>query len=860
MKTVLLATSALALALPSAAFAAEPAPAAPTADPDAPPATATDIIVTGTRTTGTRAADSAAPIQILGASTIENVGQRDLRQVLGQSLPSLGAQSFGGDAANLTLNVALRGISPNDTLVLVNGKRRHFTANLAVLGGSPYSGAATTDLSFIPTGSIGRVEVLQDGAAAQYGSDAIAGVVNIILRNDDHGGQLSLTGGQFYKGDGKTAEASFNKGFKLGERGFLNLTGEYRFHDYTQRGTYDYRFFNPDGTLRSTVSPLNANGLKGAPNYPYVNRILGDARYQIWSLAFNAGYDVSDNVHAYAFGSYGRRTASARQNYRAPSRYTGTDANGGTVVPFPNGFTPRIALDEEDFSLTTGLSGDLGGWQWDGSLTYGRVADALYTRDSINAATWLPIQKASTTPVRPQTDYYDGTLTNSEWVADLGATREIALGLAKPLTLALGAQYRVGHYGIQNGELGSYYNGGPAAYPGFGPSDAGVNGRKTWAGYIDAALDPVTGLHLDLAGRYEHYSDFGSVWTGKATARYDFSPAFALRGTVSNGFRAPTLAEEYYSSTNVSPNSIYAQLAPNSPAVAALGFGKLRPEKSTNFSAGFVAHPGDNVQLTVDAYQIKITNRIVASGGIVGYSSGFGSNGVVSSAVLSTLAARGLISSTDPTVVAASGYSFFGLNLFTNGADTRTRGVEATLTATSRFDSGDRIDWSLGFNYNRTKLTRVASLPAAVYNATFGQTSLLTANAIDALTTATPRVKLIAGALFNHGPLSLNLRETLYGTTRQHVSLDGTGSGNTVIGTPTTLITDVNLGWKVTPAFRLDLGANNVLNHKATTVQNVNNGGVLQPADGSNVYDRPSSLAPWGINGGYYYARVTLSF
>jgi iron complex outermembrane receptor protein len=151
-------------------------------------------------------------------------------------------------------------------------------------------------------------------------------------------------------------------------------------------------------------------------------------------------------------------------------------------------------------------------------------------------------------------------------------------------------------------------------------------------------------------------------------------------------------------------------------------------------------------------------------------------------------------------------------------------------------------------------------LPAAVYNATFGQTSLLTANAIDALTTATPRVKLIAGALFNHGPLSFNLRETLYGTTRQHVSLDGTGSGNTVIGTPTTLITDVNLGWKVTPAFRLDLGANNVLNHKATTVQNVNNGGVLQPADGSNVYDRPSSLAPWGINGGYYYARVTLSF
>lgn len=860
MKSAYLLTSALALATPGVAYAAAPAPEPAIANADAPPATDTDIIVTGTRTTGTRAADSAAPIQIVGASSIDNVGQRDLRQVLGQNLPSLGTQSFGGDAANLTLNVALRGISPNDTLVLVNGKRRHFTANLAVLGGSPYSGAATTDLSFIPTGSIGRVEVLQDGAAAQYGSDAIAGVVNIILRNDDHGGQLSLTGGQFYKGDGKTVEASFNNGFKLGDRGFLNITGEYRFHDYTQRGTYDYRFFNPDGSLRSTVSALNAAGLKGAPNYPYVNRILGDARSQLWNLAFNAGYDVTDGVHAYAFGNYGRRTASARQNYRAPSRYTGTDANGQTVVPFPNGFTPRIALDEEDFSLTAGLSGEADGWTWDGSLTYGRVADALYTRDSINAAVWLPVQKASAVPVRPQTNYYDGTLTNSEWVADLGLTHEVDLGLAKPLTLAIGGQYRDGKYGIQNGELGAYYQGGPAAYPGFGPSDAGTNGRRTWAGYIDAALDPTEGLHVDLAGRYEHYSDFGSVWTGKATARYDFSSAFGLRGTVSNGFRAPTLAEQYYSSTNVSPNSIYAQLAPNSPAVAALGFGKLKPEKSTNLSAGFVAHPGGSLQLTVDAYQIKITNRIVASGGIVGYSGGFGTNGVVSPAVLATLAARGLIASTDPAVVAASGYSFFGLNLFTNGADTRTRGVEATLNATTRLDGGDRIDWSLGFNYNRTKVTRIASLPAAVYNAAFGQTTLLTRNALDALTTATPRVKVIAGALVSHGPLSLNLRETLYGVTRQHVSLDGTGSGNTVVGTPTTLITDINLGWKATSAFRIDVGANNLLNHKATTAPSVVNGGVAQPVDGSNVLDRPLSLAPWGINGGYYYARVTLSF
>ncbi len=228
MKHYLLATSALVMALPSVAYAADQEPSG-------------EIIVTGTRQTGMKAADSAAPIQLIGAQALQSVGQQDLTQVLAQSLPSLNFQGFGGDTANLTLSAALRGISPNDTLVLINGKRRHTTANLAVLGGSPYSGSATTDLSFIPTGAISRIEVLQDGAAAQYGSDAIAGVVNIITKNADHGGTLSVTGGSNYQDGGKTASASANIGFGLGDKGFVNVTAEYKFHDYTQHGTYDRR-------------------------------------------------------------------------------------------------------------------------------------------------------------------------------------------------------------------------------------------------------------------------------------------------------------------------------------------------------------------------------------------------------------------------------------------------------------------------------------------------------------------------------------------------------------------------------------------------------------------------------------------
>ncbi|EGD60422.1 TonB-dependent receptor [Novosphingobium nitrogenifigens DSM 19370] len=852
-RSLLATTGVLALALVAGTARAEtgetPTPATGTATPGADP----QIIVTGTRTTGTRAADSSAPIQIVGQSAFQNVGQQDLRQVLAQSLPSLNFQSFGGDAANLTLTAALRGISPNDTLVLINGKRRHFTANLAVLGGSPYSGSATTDLSFVPTSSIGHVEVLQDGAAAQYGSDAIAGVVNIILKNADHGGSLSVTGGQYYNGDGKTFEAALNTGFKLGDRGFANVTAEYRFHDYSRRGTYDHRYFNTDGSLKSSASARDAAGVLNNSSTPYVNTISGDSHYSLFNVALNAGYALTDGIDAYAFGSYGNRVASSNENYRPASRVVGTDATGVTIVPFPTGFTPRIGLREQDFSLTAGLKGDLAGWKWDASGTYGRDAAALYTLDSANAAAWLPIQKATTGAVAPQRNFYDGTLTNSEWSVDLDVTRDFDIGLAKPLTFAFGGQYRYDSYGIKAGEPASTYAGGAASYAGFSDTDAGVNGRKAYAAYIDVAADPVAGLHVDLAGRFEHYSDFGDEWTGKVNARYDFSPAFALRGTVSNGFRAPTLAEEYYSSTNVSPNSTYAQLPPNSRAVAALGFGALKPEKSTNFSVGFVAHPTHAIQLTVDAYQIRIRDRIVASGALVGYSKGWGTDGIVSQAIYDTILARGIQS--------GENLSYLGINIFANGADTRTRGIEATLTTSTRFSASDHVDWSLGFNYNQTTIQRTYGLPAAVYNAAFNQTTLLSPNAIDALTSATPKVKVIGNALITHNNLSLNLRGTIYGRTSQHISLDGTGTGDLINRTPTAFIADVDLGWKVTRAVRLDVGANNVFNRKASTVANVSDGaGGVTPADGSNVYARPISNTPWGINGGYYYARATFLF
>jgi iron complex outermembrane receptor protein len=836
---ILLANSALVLFAPIAAHAADAPVAAETAS------TASDIIVTGTRTTGTHAADSAAPIEIIGTSTFQNVGQPDLSQILAQSLPSLNFQGFGYDTANLTLSVALRGLSPNDTLVLVNGKRRHFTANLSVDGGSPYTGSATTDLSFIPTASIARIEILQDGAAAQYGSDAIAGVVNIILKDADHGGAWNVTGGQFYAGDGKSASTSLNYGFKLGDRGFLNLTGEYKFHDYTQRGGADQRYYDANGNLTAT-NPVIVAGLQSNPDAPNVNHIVGDARYTLYNVGFNAGYDLTDNVHAYAFGSYGNRTARSYENYRPANKAVAVTSLGATVYPYPSGFNPQEGFREEDFSFTAGLKGALSGWNWDLSQTYGRDSDAIYTLNSVNYTTYAADQATSPTLITPQQNFYDGTLVNSEWSTDLDVARDFDVGFAKPVTLAFGGQYRYDRYEIQAGEANSYIGGGVASLPGLAPVNAGIDGRKAYAGYVDVAIQPITPFKLDLAGRYEHYSDFGSVWTGKATARYDISPAFALRGTVSNGFRAPTLAEQYYTAINISPNSAYGQIQADSPTAQALGFNKLKPERSTNFSVGFVAHPAPRLQITADAYEIQLRDRIVASGSILGVAGGT----IYSQNVLNALSNLG--------VTGQGGVVYEGINIFANGANTNTKGIEATANYATNFGSAGNVDWTLGFNYNTSKATYVAGLPAAVANAGLGQTQLLTANSISALTTATPKVKTIFNALYSNGRFSLNLRETVYGSASEWVSPDGTGSGTgaTLEHIATTAITDINVGYKLTSAIRLDFGANNLFDKKAPVVPNY--AGV--PADGSNVFQAPLQFTPWGINGGYYYAKATFTF
>ena len=584
-----------------------------------------ELIVTGTRQSGIAAAESAAPIQILSKQALDSLASSpDLLSALSQVVPSLNLEAYGFDQEAQTLMVRLYGLSPNHVLILVNGKRRHTTANLAVDNGDVYQGGANVDMNFIPVDAIDHIEVLTQGAAAQYGTDAIAGVINIILKKDPTGGSLSATYGHYYQNGGNNEDVSGNLGMQPFSGAFLNITGEVHDHGRSNETALDERVVNP----ANLASYPNSN-LPQIPGYPYLNKSVGDAEQHLEIMSFNSGVTLEDSTQFYLFGTYGAKHMASYENYRLPSKvcypeypFTSAniaDGNAGDCepnanYPFPNGFNPQDAIQEVDYQVTGGFKGTAFGWNWDISSGYGRDHINVYTLDSANAGLF-GITGTPTT----LTNFYDGLLVTSQWATTLDVSRDFNVGLPSPLNLAWGSEYRRESYQIGAGVPSSWQDGGAQSYPGFAPTDAGTHFRENIAAYLDLATKPVDALRIDVAGRFEHYSDFGNATVGKFTTRYDFTPEFAVRGTVQNGFRAPTLAEEYYSSTDVTPTSAFVQLPPNSAGGKLLGLGNgLQPEKSLNYSVGLVFRPQEAMTVTLDLYQIAITNRIVGSGSLVG--------------------------------------------------------------------------------------------------------------------------------------------------------------------------------------------------------------------------------------------------
>jgi iron complex outermembrane receptor protein len=801
-----------------------------------------EIIVTGTRQGGMQAAESPVPIQIISRDALQLVAAgSDLMSTLAQLIPSMTMQAYGVDMAAQTLQAKLRGLNPNHVLVLIDGKRRHTTANIAVAAGSAYQGGAGVDLNFIPIDAIDHIEVLTEGAAAQYGTDAIAGVINIITKKSYRGAGIAGTYGSYDGGGGETGDVSGNLGFEPSSSGYLNVTGEVRSHGRSNQGGIDERVINP-----TNLGVYPGSNMPGVPGYPYINMIEGDAEIRTALASIKAGWETASGTELYAFATYGDKRAASYENYRLPTKLHYTDpVTGITHYPYPLGFNPQEATREQDFSLTAGAKGATSVWRWDLSTVYGRDRLELYTRDSANAGIYNSTGRST-----PST-YYDGTLQMTQWTTTIDVDRDFDAGLAAPLNAAFGGEYRRETYSIGGGIPASYELGGAQSYPGFSPADAGSNGRRNVAAYVDLSGKLLDRMSLDAAGRFEHYSDFGSATVFKFAGRWDASPVFAIRGTLSDGFRAPTMAEEFYSSTTVTPTTAFVQMPPNSPGGKLLGLGNgLRPEKSVNSSLGIVFRPSASLNMSLDLYQISISSRIVGSGHLVGSSGG----AVVAPNIIDAIVANG--NQLDPDVMAKG---VTGINVFTNGINTRTRGGDLTLALPVEWDLG-RVTYSIGATYNDTVITRVRATPPQL-----GSTPLFDATAVSDLTTANPKYIVNLGALGQFGKLTFNLVEKIYGPSSEYENDDGDNPTGllqyfrTRMGV--TPITNVDLSYQWTPGLKVTIGANNLFNRfpptlNATLLAHVNS---FDYGDNLGVQHYPS-FSPFGINGGYYFAKASLQF
>ena len=838
------------------------------------------VIVTGTRMTGLTASNSAAPITVIGNDALTSVGEPNLIASLSLNLPSFEAEAHGGDTGTLTMSARLRGLSPNDTLVLVNGKRRHATANLHVLPGA-YQGAATTDLDLIPPSAIDHIEVLQDGAAAQYGSDAIAGVVNIILKHNNTGGNFAVTGGQYYEGDGKSHDFVGNKGFDLGGKGFLSITAERRFRDFTNRNGPDARVTNAAGVVLPTVT-YDATRLVG---FPIVGANVGDPTSQLTTLFYNSEYEVRPNLTLYSHGSYGHRNAKSIGGFRTPDQAgfialqyshlqflppgspnpgcgngitpanginpcyqripSGTYTTPGALIFSSIGFRPQISMLEDDYSYTFGGKGEIDGWTWDLAGTYGKDVNKIYTTNSGNGSLWV------NTHLSP-TNFYDGSFIASELTGNLDITKNFDVGLASPLSVAFGFEFRRNTYAITEGKPDSYYGIGAANFPGFGPTSVLSRSRKNYSQYIDLTVSPIDNLQIDIAGRHEHYTDFGDATVGKITTRYDFNPAIAIRGTVATGFRAPTLQESYYTQTNVTPTAATVTLGPNSAGAQAEGIPPLGPERSVNYSVGLVAHPWDHFSATVDFYSIRLGNRIVGTGTAPCKSN----NVIIGQAVCNAITVNGNV--LDPSVTST------GTTVFTNSVSTLTHGVDLTVNYRSDFGKWGTVNWTGAATWGETTISHLQPSPPGLAGVTL-QTPTSLAN----LSSLSPKFKFVLGARWNRDAWTINVREVIYGPTLAYVTPGAGGTASLPVSqvvnglnyyqfkTPTAAITSLEISYAFTNNVNLSLGANNLFDKKAPVLGLQTNG---RPLDNTTVFYAAQNHTPWGINGGYFFARVNLTW
>jgi iron complex outermembrane receptor protein len=660
------------------------------------PASVDEVVVTATRRPeGVGALQSPVPVGVVRGEALAQRGFADLSRALEFLDPSVNYNRAATTAtAASTRPVTLRGLAPDQVLVLVNGKRRHASAILNT-NNSIGRGSAPVDLNMIPQAAIERVEILRDGAGAQYGSDAIAGVVNIILRQDASGGLAGLQAGVTSQGDGADGMIFGRGGFDLGGQGHLMLTAQVRHQDPTNRANVDRRF--------------------GRVTYE-----IGDPKVTDYNLAFDGGYQPAGLGEFYLFGTGGYRESESAGGFRTPS-----------TAPqlYPRGYVAHIRPQIADFGITGGWRGELApAWRLDLSHTIG------FDRANFQATNTANLSLLAAGLPTP-TQFDAGGVTYRQHVTDALLTH--SWDVLQGLNLALGAQHRLEIYRIRQGEAAASFGSGADGFPGFEPRNPVDASRTAYAGFVDLELAATRALSLGAAGRFDHYSDFGGAATWKTNARYAALDWLALRATAGTGFRAPSMPQQYFSAvtnnlTTTGALVTVGTLPVTDPVARALGAVPLKPERSRNWSAGFVLTPRSNLYLTFDAYEIRIRDRIALSEQLGG------------PAVTAILRSAGIS-------------NFQQVRFFTNAVDTTTRGVTVEARWATKLGTLADLDLSAGYGRFTPHLDKLRGNPA------LPSLPLLATKSLVFLTTGQPADKLTFSSSLSRGPFQLDLDVTRFG-------------------------------------------------------------------------------------------------
>ncbi|MGE6221245.1 TonB-dependent receptor [Nubsella zeaxanthinifaciens] len=843
----------------------------------------TEIVVTGTRSSGRSKIDTPVPVDLIPlAQVTNNVGQVDINQILTFVAPSFqSSRQAISDGTDHVDPAQLRGLGPDQVLVLVNGKRRHQSA-LVNVNGTVNRGTVGTDMNAIPATAVEKIEILRDGAAAQYGSDAIAGVINIVLKSKE-GLSGNVSTGEYITSydknyavnfsngkeksvnvhDGLTAQFGLNYGVKLGGKGFLNVTGEFVSRGQTNRtGTYTGQVF--PAVLGQTDDQVIAS--KGLTRDDFDMRI-GNSKVKGGGLVVNAAYPVNDNLEIYAFGGWNNKKGNAAGFYRYPNgvpllNAAAVTATGlaNTVIRdnvfkvYPNGFLPEINSDVTDISFAAGVRGKaFTNWHYDLSNVYGKNIFDYGVDNSVNYT-----QAIGTSNFQRKFDAGGNSFAQN--TSNLDFSRKYD-NVMSGLNLAFGAEFKLDKFGTRAGEEASWKNFntqavgvalGSQVFAGFFPKDAGSFTRNSFAFYADAELDFTKAWVVSGAVRLEKYSNFTQTPINfKLASRYKITDKIAFRGAISTGFRAPSLQQSYYSKTNtlfVTVGGVQtpvesATLPNDSQAAKILGIPTLKPETSTNFSLGATAQLG-KLELTVDAYQIDIKDRIILTNN---FTAGSDAN----------LAAQ-------LTAVGAN-----TANFFTNAIDTRSKGLEAVASYGESFGKHSLKFTLAGAFIDNEVIKGADGKPAIKASQTLINSGQLgnyfNREDQSRIEVASPKSKITGTVNYKMNKFGAMVRVVRFGKV---VYLDPSinSSANFVAnafngGALETLdqtfspkvVTDVTVNYQLTKQFNLAVGANNLFD----VYQDVHtHSGNM--SSGRFVYSR--RVQQMGFNGRYIFGRVNFNF